>query len=101
MKQRSINLDSIEITVIDEADHMADLGFLPSVTRILAATRAAASDCCSPQHSMTASTSSATDSCATRAAHSADYYSAATVLNKCVSSCYSDHPDVFGTSAFE
>jgi len=38
MKQRVINLDSIEITVIDEADHMADLGFLPGVTRILAAT---------------------------------------------------------------
>ncbi|QYL30050.1 ATP-dependent RNA helicase RhlE [Mycobacterium shottsii] len=38
MKQRSISLDSIEITVIDEADHMADLGFLPGVTRILAAT---------------------------------------------------------------
>src|SRR5947199_331334 len=33
-----ISLDSIEITVIDEADHMADLGFLPGVTRILAAT---------------------------------------------------------------
>ncbi|MGH3969602.1 MAG: DEAD/DEAH box helicase, partial [Mycobacterium sp.] len=38
MKQRLISLDSIEITVIDEADHMADLGFLPGVTRILAST---------------------------------------------------------------
>ncbi|MFL6084054.1 MAG: DEAD/DEAH box helicase, partial [Mycobacterium sp.] len=38
MKQRVISLDSVEITVIDEADHMADLGFLPGVTRILAAT---------------------------------------------------------------
>jgi superfamily II DNA/RNA helicase len=38
MKQRLISLESIEITVIDEADHMADLGFLPGVTRILAAT---------------------------------------------------------------
>lgn len=38
MKQRLISLDSIEITAIDEADHMADLGFLPGVTRILAAT---------------------------------------------------------------
>ena len=28
-------LAGIEITVIDEADHMADLGFLPAVTRIL------------------------------------------------------------------
>ena len=38
MKQRLISLDSVQITVIDEADHMADLGFLPGVTRILAAT---------------------------------------------------------------
>ncbi|MFD1714784.1 DEAD/DEAH box helicase [Amnibacterium flavum] len=38
MKQNLISLDGIEITVIDEADHMADLGFLPGVTRILAAT---------------------------------------------------------------
>jgi superfamily II DNA/RNA helicase len=38
MKQRHISLDSIEVTVLDEADHMADLGFLPAVTRILAAT---------------------------------------------------------------
>jgi superfamily II DNA/RNA helicase len=28
-------LGAIEITVLDEADHMADLGFLPAVTRIL------------------------------------------------------------------
>lgn len=38
MKQRIVSLDSIAVTVIDEADHMADLGFLPVVTRILAAT---------------------------------------------------------------
>lgn len=38
MRQRLISLEAVEITVIDEADHMADLGFLPSVTRILAAT---------------------------------------------------------------
>jgi superfamily II DNA/RNA helicase len=31
-------LDSIEITVLDEADHMADLGFLPVVRRLLDAT---------------------------------------------------------------
>jgi superfamily II DNA/RNA helicase len=38
MKQRMISLDTIEVTVLDEADHMADFGFLPAVTRILAAT---------------------------------------------------------------
>ena len=37
MKQRHITLDAVQITVLDEADHMADLGFLPGVTRILAA----------------------------------------------------------------
>ena len=38
MKQGYAHLDAVEITVIDEADHMADLGFLPVVTRILSAT---------------------------------------------------------------
>lgn len=38
MQQRALSLDSVRITVLDEADHMADLGFLPGVTRILAAT---------------------------------------------------------------
>ncbi len=28
-------LDDVEITVLDEADHMADLGFLPAVTKLL------------------------------------------------------------------
>ncbi len=40
MRQRLITLDAVQVTVIDEADHMADLGFLPGVTRILAATPA-------------------------------------------------------------
>ncbi len=40
MRQRILTLDSVAVTVIDEADHMADLGFLPGVTRILAATPA-------------------------------------------------------------
>jgi superfamily II DNA/RNA helicase len=31
-------LSGIQVTVLDEADHMADLGFLPAVTRILDAT---------------------------------------------------------------
>ncbi|WP_431927322.1 DEAD/DEAH box helicase [Amycolatopsis tucumanensis] len=29
------HLDAVEITVLDEADHMADLGFLPQVKRLL------------------------------------------------------------------
>ncbi|MDQ2848612.1 MAG: DEAD/DEAH box helicase [Actinomycetota bacterium] len=38
MKQGHISLDSVEITILDEADHMADLGFLPGVRRIMDAT---------------------------------------------------------------
>jgi len=38
MKQGFVTLDDVQITVLDEADHMADLGFLPVVTRILAKT---------------------------------------------------------------
>ena len=38
MGQGFLHLDAVEITVLDEADHMADLGFLPVVTRILNAT---------------------------------------------------------------
>ncbi|MFP5360210.1 MAG: DEAD/DEAH box helicase, partial [Actinomycetes bacterium] len=40
MRQRHVSLDAVEITVLDEADHMADLGFLPGVTRIMTATPA-------------------------------------------------------------
>ncbi len=40
MQQGFCKLDAVEITVLDEADHMADLGFLPGVTRILNATPA-------------------------------------------------------------
>src|SRR5699024_4166112 len=38
MGQGHADLSAIEITVIDEADHMADMGFLPMVRRILEAT---------------------------------------------------------------
>ena len=40
MDRHACTLASVEITVLDEADHMADLGFLPAVTRILDATPA-------------------------------------------------------------
>jgi superfamily II DNA/RNA helicase len=35
LDRRACSLARIEISVIDEADHMADLGFLPAVSRIL------------------------------------------------------------------
>ncbi|MDT4988733.1 MAG: hypothetical protein QOI74_2827 [Micromonosporaceae bacterium] len=40
IRRGSCSLDSIRITVIDEADQMADLGFLPEVTDLLAQTPA-------------------------------------------------------------
>lgn len=40
MKQQIVRLSAVEVAVLDEADHMADLGFLPGVTRILSATPA-------------------------------------------------------------
>jgi superfamily II DNA/RNA helicase len=39
IKQGQCNLGDVEVTVLDEADHMADLGFLPGVRRLLKATR--------------------------------------------------------------
>jgi ATP-dependent RNA helicase RhlE len=37
MQQGHVKLGNIEVLVLDEADHMFDMGFLPSVRRILAA----------------------------------------------------------------
>ncbi len=35
ISEGNASLDSVEITVLDEADHMADLGFLPVVRRLM------------------------------------------------------------------
>ncbi len=35
MQQGHCDLSAVEITILDEADHMADLGFLPGVRRIM------------------------------------------------------------------
>ena len=40
IRQGECSLAEVEVTAIDEADHMADLGFLPDVTRILDLTQA-------------------------------------------------------------
>jgi ATP-dependent RNA helicase RhlE len=37
LSQRALRLDGIEVLVLDEVDHMFDLGFLPDVRRILRA----------------------------------------------------------------
>jgi len=38
IQQGHCDLGAVEVTILDEADHMADLGFLPAVRRLLAAT---------------------------------------------------------------
>ncbi len=40
IRNQSCSLADIEVTILDEADHMADLGFLPAVTRLLGQTPA-------------------------------------------------------------
>lgn len=40
MQQRSVDLSQVDIVVVDEADRMADMGFLPAVRRILDRTSA-------------------------------------------------------------
>ncbi|MDP9182100.1 MAG: DEAD/DEAH box helicase [Actinomycetota bacterium] len=35
IKQGYVDLSAVEVTILDEADHMADLGFLPAVKRLL------------------------------------------------------------------
>ena len=37
MQQGHVRLNGIEVLVLDEADHMFDMGFLPSIRRVLAA----------------------------------------------------------------
>jgi hypothetical protein len=50
-QQRTCDLSGIEVTAIDEADRMADMGFLPQVRAILDLTPADGSGCCSPRRS--------------------------------------------------
>lgn len=38
MDQKAVNLSSVKVLVLDEADRMLDMGFLPSVKKIVAAT---------------------------------------------------------------
>jgi len=35
IRQRIVSLEAVEVTVLDEADHMADLGFLPVVKKLM------------------------------------------------------------------
>ena len=48
LQQDILTLENIEVTILDEADHMADLGFLPESPGILNQTRLRDSGCSSP-----------------------------------------------------
>ena len=64
---------AVEVTILDEADHMADLGFLPGVRRIMDKTpRSRASGCCSPRRSTRRSTSWSSATSTKPVTHEAD-----------------------------
>ena len=67
INQRTCDLSAIEVTAIDEADRMADMGFLPQVTRHpRPARRRTASGCCSPRRWTATSTRWSAATCTTR-----------------------------------
>ncbi|WP_168581886.1 DEAD/DEAH box helicase [Gephyromycinifex aptenodytis] len=35
IERKAVSLDSVEVVVLDEADHMAEMGFLPEITELL------------------------------------------------------------------
>jgi Superfamily II DNA and RNA helicases len=70
--QGHCHLGDVEVSVVDEADHMADLGFLPAVRRLLDATPPGASGCCSPRPSTTPSMSLSAGSSSHPAEHAVD-----------------------------
>ena len=72
MGQGYADLSAVEVTILDEADHMADLGFLPGVRRIMDKTPRRASGCCSPPRSTRRSTSWSSATSPTRSTHEAD-----------------------------
>ena len=57
ISQGLCDLGAVEVTVLDEADHMSDMGFLPAVKRLLDKTPKKGSGCSSPRPWTTTSTS--------------------------------------------
>jgi len=48
VEQKTVNLSKVEILVLDEADRMLDMGFLPDIKRIIALLPAKRQTCCFP-----------------------------------------------------
>ena len=71
IERGEVDLDAVEIVVVDEADRMADMGFLPAVQRLLDADAARPRRrCCSRRRSTATSTRSSRATSATRCATS-------------------------------
>ena len=61
VEQKSVNLGQVEILVLDEADRMLDMGFIPDIKRIMALLpERSGRTCCSRRRSPTRSRSSPT-----------------------------------------
>jgi ATP-dependent RNA helicase RhlE len=58
--RRPVNLGQVEIFVLDEADRMLDMGFIPDIKRIMALMPRSGRTCCSRRRSPTRSASSPT-----------------------------------------
>lgn len=49
MEQGACSLDQVQVLVLDEADRMLDMGFLPAIRTIVGATPEQRKRCCSLQ----------------------------------------------------
>jgi superfamily II DNA/RNA helicase len=67
MQQRTLDLSGVETLILDEADRMLDMGFLPALKRILVRCRRSARRCCSRPPSHRRSRRWRWSSCTTRA----------------------------------
>ena len=66
IERGAVELDDVQVTILDEADHMADMGFMPAVTAISTRCPQVGSACCSRPRSTRASTPSSTATSPTR-----------------------------------
>jgi hypothetical protein len=91
-RRRSVR--DVDKVVLDEADRMADMGFMPAVRRLLDRTRPTARRCCSrPRSTATSPSSPATTSATRCATRSARRRPTCTPPNTCSGSVATDRND--------